>query len=167
MKHIRSGCQTAFKYLVQYFKFSHFALNQIQLYYLFPKRPVKPLWNELALPFQFSDSKPKTIPSPSSNSFGHWSLKLHLLKTKLTHAELPFVLWKSHIILTHSSRWLLTMIIPLKNLTRVLSPSSRGIGEENSIILLAVSFVCYLGITQMLSCRLIHLKLLHIFSLKP
>lgn len=46
--------------------------------------------------------------------------------------------------------------------------SSRGIGEENCIILLAVSFVCYLGITQMLNCRLIHLKLpfAHL-SLKP
>lgn len=36
MKHIWSGCYTAFKYLVLYFKFNHFALNQIQLYFLFP-----------------------------------------------------------------------------------------------------------------------------------
>lgn len=37
MKHIRSGCHTAFKYLVLYFKFSHFALSQIQLYFSFPR----------------------------------------------------------------------------------------------------------------------------------
>lgn len=42
---------TAFKYLVLYFKFNHFALNQTQLYFLFFKGPVIPLWNELALLF--------------------------------------------------------------------------------------------------------------------
>ena len=34
MKHLRSGCHTAFKYLVLYFKFTHFASNQFQLYFL-------------------------------------------------------------------------------------------------------------------------------------
>lgn len=34
MKHLRSGCHTAFTYLVLYFKFTHFASNQIQLDFL-------------------------------------------------------------------------------------------------------------------------------------
>lgn len=92
MKHLRSGCHTAFKYLVLYFKFTHFALNQIQLYFLSQETSytfVK--WTGITVSVQWQlILNPSLL--PAFNFFGHWSLKMHLLKTKLTSKNLPSTL---------------------------------------------------------------------------
>lgn len=156
MKHLWSGCHIAFKYLVLYFKFNHFSLNDPTLFSLSQETShsfVK--WTGITVSVQ-SHLILTPFLLPALNSFGHCSPKMNLLKIKLIHKNLFFVLWNTNITPANSNGWLLTLIISMKNQIDFCD-QLRWFGEKNSIILFG-SVICLFVIWASLRCSMPNLS---------